>query len=470
MSEKSTVLIVDDDEANLLLMEYLLGKEKYNTITSKNAENALKIVNEKAIDIILSDVMMPGMDGFELTKEIRKNPKTRLIPIVLLTGLDETQFRIMGIEAGCDDFITKPSVDCINKPYYKEEVISRIKMLLQMNFYRLQINEKEKFDLLLNGIGDGYLLLDKDGWIEKNNIKAKEWLLITGGNEKVSFKDQIEKYFKLEDEANIFDTIPFYNLAFEIERRKTSQLGDLILECRSFPFRENFELVNVLILIHDITDSIIEFRSKKDFMNSITQLMSKELINIQKSIGKMKMADPLITNTVKSDLLASSNLKALELEIRLQQLKKYTCNLDNVPSINVHEEGIYQLIQDIKNTFTPIFQEKNINFKIQNVNQIDFVKVRKDIVNIIFTELILMSINQDAKKTQEIIFTIEKKENWNKFTFENNNFMSIDAINKDSVMIIQHLTDLLKGKIDMDIQEDSGSIFILQIPVLASQK
>jgi putative two-component system response regulator len=135
-------------------MEYLLGKEKYQTITSSNAENALNIIHEKHIDIILSDVMMPGMDGFELTREIRKNPKTRLIPIVLLTGLEEAQFRIQGIEAGCDDFITKPSLDFVNKPYYKEEVLTRIKMLLQMNFYRLQINEKEKFELLLNGIGD----------------------------------------------------------------------------------------------------------------------------------------------------------------------------------------------------------------------------------------------------------------------------------------------------------------------------
>jgi CheY-like chemotaxis protein len=312
LNEKPTILIVDDDEANILLLEYILGKEKYNTISCFNADKALAIINEQQIDILLSDVMMPGMDGFELTMEIRKNPKTRLIPIVLLTGLEETQFRIKGIEAGCDDFITKPSLDCVKKPFYKEEVLSRVKMLLQMNYYRLQINEKEKFELLLNGIGDGYLLINKNGTINKSNIKAREWLLFSENVGEASFKDQIGKFFILEDKETIFDTIPYYNMSFEIERPKTSQYNQLILECRSFPYRENYELENLLILIHDITDQKKEFRSKTAFFSSLVHIMNSQINGIQSSMEKVENQN------------TQSRLEiTLELDLKLYQLSKY---------------------------------------------------------------------------------------------------------------------------------------------------
>ena len=458
MNEKSTILIVDDDEANLLLMEYLLGKEKYETITAPNAEKALKIITNKQIDIILSDVMMPGMDGFELTKEIRRNPKTRLIPVILLTGLEEVQFRIRGIEAGCDDFITKPSVDFVNKLYYKEEVLTRIKMLLQMNFYRLQINEKEKFELLLNGIGDGYLLLDKEGNIEKSNIKAREWFLLTDNTEKISFQKQISKYFKLDDQENVYDTMPFYNMSFEIERRKTSQYDHQILECRSFPFRQNFELENLLILAHDITDVKKEFRIKKDFISSITYIMTSQLLGIQHSFEKEQ-----IQNKEAIDQLT------LEMKLRIQQLIKYTNNMDNTSSLISKTVDFKQFMEEISENFKAIFLNRSIQLTINNNQQIDSIKIRKDLVEILFIELLLMSINHQTNKAQQIVLTISNKNDWLKIIFENFDF-KLKVINNESIVIIKNIAALLKGKIEMDIQEETGSMFILQIPSSLSQK
>jgi CheY-like chemotaxis protein len=459
VNDKSTILIVDDDESNLLLMEYLLGKEKYHTVSATNAERALKIISENQIDIILSDVMMPGMDGFELTKEIRKNPKTRLIPIVLLTGLEEVQFRIQGIEAGCDDFITKPSIDYLNKPYYKEEVLSRIKMLLQMNFYRLQINEKEKFELLLNGIGDGYILLDKEGNIEKSNIKAREWLLLLTDNvEKTSFKEQIKRYFNLDDEENVYETMPFYNLSFEMERQKSSQYSHLILECRSFPFRENYELENLLILIHDITDQKRESRLKKDFLNSITQIITSQLSGLQKLTEKSKgQSKEEIDNIV------------VEMNLRIQQLLNYSCNIDDTSSLFPVTINFQEFIDEIKSDFQSILQTQKIKLTIHNNQHIDSIKIRRDLVKIIFVELLFMSINHTTKNEQEINLTLTQKNDWLKLTFENDDFNTIESINNNSVVIIKHIASLLKGKIEMDIQEDTGSMFILQIPSL-SQK
>lgn len=452
------ILIVDDDESNLLLMEYLLGKEKYETITASNAEIALNLIHEKHIDIILSDVMMPGMDGFELTREIRKDPKTRLIPIVLLTGFEEAQFRIQGIEAGCDDFITKPSLDFVNKPYYKEEVLTRIKMLLQMNFYRLQINEKEKFELLLNGIGDGYILLDKNNRIEKSNIKAREWLLLTADTENISFKEQVDKYFELDDEENVYDTMPYYNLSFEMERPKTSQYSHLILECRSFPFRENFELTNLLILVHDITDQKKETRIKKDFLGSITHQITQQLTGIQKAID-------IHQNQKKEEL----DLLIFEMNLRIKQLIKYTNTMDNASALFPSSVSFQEFVNEISDQFKQVFAIKNINLTFNNVQHIDTVKIRKELVEIIFLELMLMSINRQTKKPQEIILTLTQKNNWLKVTFENFDFKKIYSINDDNMVIIKHIASILKGKIEMDIQEETGSMFILQIPSLTQK-
>lgn len=454
MNEKPTILIVDDDEANLMLMEYLLGKEKYHTITASNAELALEIINKNQIDIVLSDVMMPGMDGFELTREIRNNQKTRLIPIVLLTGLEEAQFRIRGIEAGCDDFISKPSVDCVTKPYYKEEVLTRIKMLLQMNFYRLQINEKEKFELLLNGIGDGYLLIDKEGKIEKSNIKAREWMLLSDNTDQVLFKEQIQKYFSLDDEENVYDTMPFYNMSFEIERPKTSQFDHLILECRSFPFREDYALENLLILIHDITDIRKETRVKKDFLNSFANLITNQLNKIKKLVGKKSLEG-------KEEV----GCLMLEMELRIRQLIDYSNNVDNASLFMVGSIDVNGFLNDILQSFHPIFQTYHIDLTLQNDLLIGELKFRKEVVKILLTEVFLMSINRQSREKQTMLLSTKKQNSWLKVTVENVDFKSIKAINNDSVVIIKHITSLLKGKIEMDIQEDTGSMIIIQLPI-----
>lgn len=102
------ILIVDDDAKNLKLLEAML-RTRYSLIsTASNGESALRILNEKTIDVVLLDVMMPGIDGFEVCRRIRSNPETRLMPVVLITALDDTGSKIKGLQAGANDFLTKP--------------------------------------------------------------------------------------------------------------------------------------------------------------------------------------------------------------------------------------------------------------------------------------------------------------------------------------------------------------------------
>jgi signal transduction histidine kinase len=281
---------------------------------------------------------------------------------------------------------------------------------------------------------------------------------LSADTENISFKDQIKKYFDLDDEENVYDTMAFYNLSFEMERPKTSQYSHLILECRSFPFRENFELSNLLILIHDITDQKKETRIKKDFLGSITHQITQQLTGIQKAIE--------IQQSQKKEEL---DLLVFEMNLRIQQLVTYTNTMDNASSLFASSVSFQQFINEISDQFKQVFVVKKINLTVKNEQQIDTIKIRKELVEIIFLELMLMSINRQTIKPQEIILSLTQKNNWLKVTFENFDFKRINSINNDNMTIIKHIASILKGKIEMDIQEETGSMFVLQIP-FATQK
>jgi len=108
MGKRSKILIVDDEPFNVDYLEQELGDLGYETISAANGREALEKVAAEAPDLILLDVMMPIMDGFTACRILKGNEETRLLPVVIMTSLDGIEDRIKGIEAGADDFLTKP--------------------------------------------------------------------------------------------------------------------------------------------------------------------------------------------------------------------------------------------------------------------------------------------------------------------------------------------------------------------------
>jgi two-component system cell cycle response regulator len=105
------ILVVDDIPANVRLLEAKLMAEYFEVLTASDGPSALEVAHAQAPDLILLDVMMPGMDGLEVAERLKADPKTRHIPIVMITALTDTADRVRGLEAGADDFLSKPVND-----------------------------------------------------------------------------------------------------------------------------------------------------------------------------------------------------------------------------------------------------------------------------------------------------------------------------------------------------------------------
>src|SRR6202158_4030322 len=103
------VLVVDDVPANVKLMEARLSAEYFDVITALSGQDAIAVCERAECDIVLLDVMMPDMDGFEVCRRLKANPSTHHLPVVMVTALDQTSDRVRGLEAGADDFLTQPA-------------------------------------------------------------------------------------------------------------------------------------------------------------------------------------------------------------------------------------------------------------------------------------------------------------------------------------------------------------------------
>jgi putative two-component system response regulator len=140
-SNRGTVLVVDDDPQNQRLLTRLLDREGYHVASVGSGELALEAIDRNPPDLVLLDVQMPGLSGFEVCRRLKDEAQTRLTPVVLITAHDAKRHRIRGIQAGADDFLSKP----INS----EELHARVTSLIRVKHYTDQLDSAESIIISL---------------------------------------------------------------------------------------------------------------------------------------------------------------------------------------------------------------------------------------------------------------------------------------------------------------------------------
>ena len=172
-----TILVVDDQPKNVKLLADILGFKGYDVSTAESGQEALRIIRSAAPDLVLLDVMMPGMTGYEVCEAIRSDPAIKLLPVVLVTALDPSE-RVKGLEAGADDFLTKP----INQP----ELLARVRSLLRIKTLydevQRQSDELEKWNRTLEQrVAEGVAELDRLSRMKRFFSPAVADLILAGG-------------------------------------------------------------------------------------------------------------------------------------------------------------------------------------------------------------------------------------------------------------------------------------------------
>ncbi|MFO7476755.1 MAG: PleD family two-component system response regulator [Methyloceanibacter sp.] len=173
------VLVVDDVDANLKLLEARLTADYFEVRTAKGGPEALHICTRERADVVLLDVMMPGMDGFEVCRRLKAEPRTQHIPVIMITALDQPSDRVKGLEAGADDFLTKPVDDIALITRVKN--LARLKMLTDEILMRASTEEQMGFaatlGIRLDQLGRGGRILlveDRDRSAERMIAALKD--------------------------------------------------------------------------------------------------------------------------------------------------------------------------------------------------------------------------------------------------------------------------------------------------------
>ena len=167
-AQGACILVVDDNALNCELFEAMLTPAGYRVVQAISGREALASAEQLRPELILLDVNMPGMDGFEVARRLRASEATRLVPVIMVTALGDLDHRLRGLESGADDYLAKP--------VSQAELLARVQSTLRLSYLRRQVDERQKLELVLGDVSDGILILDASSHVREISASARRWL------------------------------------------------------------------------------------------------------------------------------------------------------------------------------------------------------------------------------------------------------------------------------------------------------
>jgi len=269
MKNKPVILAVDDQFQNIELLEAYLAPQGYEIVKASSGQEALEKISSNQIDLVLLDVMMPGMSGIEVLKKLRADEKTRLLPVVMVTVLKETQDKVKALEAGCDDFISKP-VD-------KVELLARVKSILKISYYLKQLDEQEKFKAVVDKVSDGIAICGPDYLIKDSNAAILKYLNITDPVN-VNLVEMLFRNYSVSINKEALMDLTAAHKKFDITRQKSETTEALYLEANLDLIKNSSgELLSIVFILRDVTASRSEEILKQDTLTLISHKLRAPL-------------------------------------------------------------------------------------------------------------------------------------------------------------------------------------------------
>ena len=269
MKDKSVILVVDDQFQNIELLQAYLAPQGYEIIKAASGQEALDKLSSNQIDLVLLDVMMPGMSGIEVLEKLRADEKTRLIPVVMVTVLKETEDKVKALQAGCDDFISKP--------FDKVELLARVKSILKISYYLRQLNEEGKFKAVVDKASDGIAICSPDYLIKDSNAAILEYLNITD-SANVNLVEKLFTNYSISINKEALMDLTIAHKKFDIVRQKTETIEALYLEANLDLIKNSAgKLLSIVFILRDVTAARSEEFLKQDTLTLISHKLRTPL-------------------------------------------------------------------------------------------------------------------------------------------------------------------------------------------------
>ncbi len=368
MKHGSNILIVDDEQGARDILEALLIPEGHNLAFASNGAEALKKASELTPSLILLDVMMPEMDGFEVCRRLRSDPLLAEVPVVMITALDDHDSRLQGIEVGADDFISKP--------FDRGELKARVRSIIRLDRYRRLLQERAKFEWVIRQADDGYLIIDNDDKVLYANARARLYLglppiqsehIIRKESELSSetFLELAQKQYRLEPQE-VWATWPEQPIGSTLPQRylvcpETSTADAFWLQVDSFELSSESEIGKVLRL-RDVTAQIISQRNRRGFHTMICHKLRTPLVGLLGSLGFMVQHASTLSNKEVAEFSEMAFKSVQRLHSEIEDILQYL----NTPSVGRLGE-CYNLahFQSLVNRIKTDLNLKSVNVAIQ---------------------------------------------------------------------------------------------------------
>lgn len=319
MKYQNTILIVDDEAIMRDILHGLLVTQGYNFAFASNGEEALAKAAEIVPDLILLDVMMPNMDGFETCQRIRANSLLAEVPIIMVTALEDRESRLRGIQAGADDFLTKP-LDTM-------ELQVRVQAVIRLNRYRRLLMERHKLEWVIEQDKDGYLLLSEHDEILYANPQARQYLGLLSDNYELgtdTFQAVSHKLYHCEPSvawATWPALPPIPSPRYLV--RPDSSVSDAFWLQVDLMEMSSASPEKYLVRLHDITADVVAQSLMWTFHGQVEHKLKTPLAKLTGFVGLLRSDRAMLSKADQDDILKIVDTSAHQLQDEVLAIFQY---------------------------------------------------------------------------------------------------------------------------------------------------